>query len=241
MTSSARAITAGVPQGCVLSPTLFLIYINDVVDACSGCQIALFADDVAIWPTQAVDGKRELGKVQLSNALNGLTTWASDWHMIWNVKKSYVVMFQAATRAADTAPSSDAGKKRALRKVNESRIHFTLSDQELPVQNSVHFLVITFEQNGRWDDHFDSILPKVRYEVHRICRIIRRGYPPTMPLICELIKTQFHPIISYGFPIVPFPKTQDRKLHSLILLLPPSPDSPPPLMLPSSSTPAFWM
>ena len=69
---------------------------------------------------------RELGKVQLNNALNGRTTWASDWRIIWNVKKSYVVMFQAATRAVDTAPSSAACKKRTLRKVNESHIHFTL-------------------------------------------------------------------------------------------------------------------
>jgi len=81
----------------------------------------------------------------------------------------------------------------------------------------MRYLGIIFDQNGKWDAHFDAVLSKVRFATHRICKIIRRGQAPTMPLICDLIKTQVHPIVAYGFPVVHFNKTQQEKLNSLIL------------------------
>ena len=44
--SSLIAVTSGVPQGTVLGPTLFLIYINDIVDNIHHSKIRLFADDM---------------------------------------------------------------------------------------------------------------------------------------------------------------------------------------------------
>ena len=50
--SAARAIDAGVPQGSVLGPTLFLLYVNDLEDYLpNGVHLAVYADDTTLYVT----------------------------------------------------------------------------------------------------------------------------------------------------------------------------------------------
>jgi hypothetical protein len=206
ITSALRAISAGVPQGCVLSPTLFLIFINDCVEHLNGCRIGLYADDIALWPILPVSKKGDLGKIHLQNALLQLTDWSSKWRMTFNVKKSCVVLFGA--------------KSRSSTQYNDltSELVFQLCNQSLPQRRSFCYLGVVFQEDGKWHEHFDKLLVKVRYAINRICRIIRRGQYPTLPVICELIKTQVQSIISYSFPVVRFNETQMKALDRLLIL-----------------------
>ena len=75
-------VTSGVPQGSVLGPVLFLIFINDL-DVDIDCGIKKFADDTKIY--SKVNNQQERGNLQ-SN-INALCNWANKWDMEFNVDK----------------------------------------------------------------------------------------------------------------------------------------------------------
>ena len=74
---------SGMPQGSVLSPLLFLIFINDLDDDIVS-MILKFADDTKIFRkvTSATD------RVQLQQDLNRLCDWAEKWQMEFNVENA---------------------------------------------------------------------------------------------------------------------------------------------------------
>ena len=78
--SDWKKIYAGVPQGSVLGPLLFLVYINDLTDNISS-QMRLFADDSSLFTRiEGVDQTHE----KLVKDLKTVTTWAHQWKMVFN-------------------------------------------------------------------------------------------------------------------------------------------------------------
>ena len=90
--SSWEDIYSGVPQGSVLGPLLFLIYINDLTDGVIS-NIKLFADDSSIF---ARVHNIEQTQNQLLADLNTITLWANQWKMKFNpdlTKQAIEVIF----------------------------------------------------------------------------------------------------------------------------------------------------
>ena len=86
--SSWAKVTSGVPQGSVLGPLLFLVYVNDM-DVGISSTLSKFADD-----TKVIRPIRNQGDVvELQNDLNSLSKWSEDWLMNFNAIKCKVVHF----------------------------------------------------------------------------------------------------------------------------------------------------
>ncbi len=84
--SSEVPVTSGVPQGSVLGPLLFLLYINDLPDSITS-QVRLFADDTAVYLTMNDQSDCK----QLQTDLDHLMEWEGKWDMEFNPLKCQVI------------------------------------------------------------------------------------------------------------------------------------------------------
>ena len=97
-TSSIQEITCGVPQGSVLGPLLFLLYINDLPNISDKLQFFLFADDTNIY-YESKDLK-ELEKT-VNSELKKLTLWLNVNRLALNVSKTNFVIFRSPKKIPD--------------------------------------------------------------------------------------------------------------------------------------------
>jgi hypothetical protein len=87
---------AGVPQGSVLSPTLYNIYISDTPQT-PGVNLALFADDTCLYATERKEGY-VLRKLQ--RGLDAIETWSERWNIRINEDKTQAIYFSHRIRAS---------------------------------------------------------------------------------------------------------------------------------------------
>ena len=102
-TSEWEKINAGVPQGSILGPLFFLIYINDLTDGISSI-VKLFADDTSLF--SVVQNKNNSAS-QLINVLDKVSDWAYTWKMSFNPdpsKQAQEVIFSRKCTKKDHPP-----------------------------------------------------------------------------------------------------------------------------------------
>ena len=75
-------VASGIPQGSVLGPTLFLLFINDMPSAVSS-SIKMFADDTKIYHPVTLDLDRE----RLQKDLDAVVAWSDAWQLPFNESK----------------------------------------------------------------------------------------------------------------------------------------------------------
>ncbi|GBP77115.1 Probable RNA-directed DNA polymerase from transposon X-element [Eumeta japonica] len=89
--STRRLIRAGVPQGSALSPLLYSAYTNDIPRPTSGVQLALFADDTALFFRSRT--RRSIFR-HLPKAIDELGQWFRKWRIEVNPDKSAAIQFK---------------------------------------------------------------------------------------------------------------------------------------------------
>ena len=83
-------IDSGVPQGSVLGPGLFIIYVNDLMDGLK-CQLEMYADDSKLFK----EIKSVSDSVFVQDDLNYISQWTRDWKLYLNCKKCKLMQFGA--------------------------------------------------------------------------------------------------------------------------------------------------
>ena len=86
--SSVGDVISGVPQGSVLGPVLFLIFINDIDHVCCGdTNLQLFADDCKLYSSVTIN----CNSISLQQSVDNLANWANNWQLSININKCAVL------------------------------------------------------------------------------------------------------------------------------------------------------
>ena len=92
--SSYLPVLSGVPQGSVLGPLLFLIFVNDVPTAFCNSTTYLFADDTKIAKKLSTPNDSQ----DIQDDIDSLLQWCSTWNMALNRDKCVAVRFSTTSR-----------------------------------------------------------------------------------------------------------------------------------------------
>ena len=99
LTSTSLRISCGVPQGSVLGPLLFLIYINDVDVNTEYCKVCLYADDTVLY---VLDKCPQIAHQKMQSDIHALSRWCNKNQLTVNIKKTKCVLFASKYRTRKT-------------------------------------------------------------------------------------------------------------------------------------------
>ncbi|MEL7340328.1 MAG: reverse transcriptase family protein, partial [Bacteroidota bacterium] len=91
--SHAHSINAGVPQGSILGPTLFLLFINDLPKHIINSLVDIYADDTTLYRCTSTDVDDVKAASDLSSDLEQIVQWGKDWFVTFNASKTKLVTF----------------------------------------------------------------------------------------------------------------------------------------------------
>ena len=160
-------VTSGVPQGSVLGPILFLIYINDL-DSNLISKIGKFADD-----TKMCKGIRSAEDVvKLQEDIDKLSKWSLDWQMQFNTDKCSVI---------------HVGK-------NNSESQYSLCDKILKASKRERDLGIVIDDSLKFSEQCNTAVKSANSILGLIRRTIKSK---SKRIITQLYKTLVRPKLEY--------------------------------------------
>ena len=156
--SQTLDITCGVPQGSVLGPLLFLIYVNDIANCLTHSKLISFADDTTVFLSSKCIN--DLYK-NMNSDLDDLTNWFKANRLALNVNKSNCMLFQ---------PNG-----------NQNTLGNTLNIDVDPIEHTLYckFLGIFIDNQLRWNNHLSHISAKLSRSVY-ILKTVKHILPLTL-------------------------------------------------------------
>ena len=173
--SACYSINAGVPQGSVLGPILFLLFINDLPDDLLS-QIAIYADDTTVYDCQEeTDAFSMLDQARcLESDLHDIVEWGKKWLVTFNAGKTKLLSVSKCHKAT---PFS-----------------IPMNGKDLPENNSFRLLGLTFSNSLTWNEYVEAIAKSAAQKVGSLYRA--RAYL-TPECILYLYKASIRPCMEY--------------------------------------------
>ena len=164
-------VLSGVPQGTVLGPLLFSLYINDISSDIES-EIRLFADDCVCY--REIKDKKDTMKLQRD--IDRLGSWARKWGMRFQPVKCNMMQLT----------------RKRIKKIHAS---YTLEGTNLENVESIKYLGVTITSDLRWNTHVSNVCTKA----NRTLGFLRRNLHSCPQEVKEAAyKGLVRPVLDYG-------------------------------------------
>ena len=190
--SEMASITHGVPQGSILGPLLFIIYINDLHKCLKTSKPILYADDTTLF--NSADNIRILFK-NTNNDLKSLHEWFKCNKLSINTSKSFYMIFQK--------------KKKHL----DHNLHLVMNNNQIERKSSTKFLGMIIDERLNWHDHIQYIQNKISCSLF----MLRKAKFALLKInLHTLYYSLVYPYLTYGLILWGGThKTQTKKIATL--------------------------
>ena len=176
-TSSAKPISAGVPQESILGPILFLMFINDWASHLEN-DIHLFADDSTLHIAIKNTSDRIICAERLQCDLNKIEVWADSWCVTFNASKTEEMIIS---------------RKRSQ---NHPPLHFM--NKKFQLTDSITLLGVTITKTLSWSQHITCIAKKTAKYLYILGRSINLLHHQAC---ITIYKAYIRPLMEYASPI----------------------------------------
>ena len=188
--STKNDITVGVPQGSILGPLLFIIYINDIIHSSTVFRFIIFADDTTLYTT--LNTQEDINDI-LNDELVKINNWLKVNKLSLNVAKTKAMLFHMP-------------QKRIL------NLRLKIAGSNIEFIDNFNFLGITINKHLNWTKHMDILSAKIAKTVG-ILNTLKHVLP------INILKMIYNSLIlchlNYGILLWGAQHNANDKLHKL--------------------------
>ena len=193
------AMEHGVPQGSPLSPTLFLILINDVFqninNATFNIKYSMYADDLAIWTCHhSVDQAAH----RLQIAVNEISKWCNKWGVQIAPNKSATMTFSHQQKHI------------------KPRIPISINGEIIPIVNHFKYLGITLDRRLTFAEHINDLIQRCARRINIIKCIAGTDWGADRRTLARLYTSLIRSVLDYNaFLLINISNTLVTKLETI--------------------------
>ena len=191
--SELREIKCGVPQGSVLGPLLFILYINDLHKSCDSGKIRIFADDTTVF--FECKSKNDITAIG-SQIMTQLNAWFKANKLTLNSEKSNFIIFRSRQNQITNLPEQ-----------------IVFQNTSISRSNTAKYLGVTLDEHLTWNQHITEVCNKLK-------RYFKLFYSIRNLINIKQVKIIYYAFIysriKYGISIFGF--TSNNKLQRMQVL-----------------------